>query len=131
MICRGASAYRLPLFRVMEVGMMESAGVTLLVYHVRFSFRRLRLVLLNARPGLRSMTVSGARGSFVVASHVRLNRRRVRRRKLRPRKLRRRKPRCHQSKRRRRRVQLLDLSRRVMKGAGVLCDRQWVRARNA
>jgi len=154
MICRAALAYRLGQHRlarlpVMEVGVMKSVGVMLLVYRVRFSFRRLRRVLLNAHPGLRSMTISGARESFVDASHVRLTPRRVQ-----PRKLRRRKPRrerrlqilrtlmCRRLKRhrqsrrrpqskRRHRVQLLDLRREVMKGGGVLCDLQWMKARNA
>ena len=149
MICRAALAYRLPLFRVRQVRMRESVGVTLLVYRVRFSFRRLRRVLLNAHPGLRSMTISGARESFVDASHVRLTQRRVQPRKLRRRKLRRerrlqilrtlmcRRLRRHRQSRRRRqskrrhRVQLLDLRREVMKGGGVLCDLQWMKARNA
>ena len=155
MICRAALAYRLGQHRlarlpVMEVGVMKSVGVMLLVYRVRFSFRRLRRVLLNAHPGLRSMTISGARESFVDASHVRLTPRRVQPRKLRPRKLRRDRRRlqilrtlmCRRLKRhrqsrrrpqskRRHRVQLLDLRREVMKGGGVLCDLQWMKARNA
>jgi len=150
MICRGALAYRPPLFRVQQVRMRESVGVTLLVYRVRFSFQRLRRVLLNAHPGLRSMTISGARESFVDASHVRLTPRRVQPRKLRPRKLRRdrrrlqilrtlmcrrlkrhRQSRRHRQSKRRHRVQLLDLRREVMKAGGVLCDLQWMKARNA
>ena len=148
MICRGALVYRLVQCRparlpVMEVEVMKSAGVMLLVYRVRFSFRRLRLVLLNADPVLHSMTISGARESFVDASHVRLNQRRVRPRKLRRRRLRRGRRRLqilrtlmcrqlrHRQSRRRRRVQLLVLSREVMKGGGALCGHHCLKVRNA
>ena len=93
MTCRGALVYRLVLCLVplvlhrvplaslpaMVVEVVTVVGVVmLLVCHVRFSFPRLRLVLRNARPVFRSMTISDARVSFVDVSHVRVNRRRVR-----------------------------------------------------
>jgi hypothetical protein len=99
MTCRGALAYRLGLFRVrlaqlrvrlalfpvMGVGFVTVAVVVTAVVamlmvgrRVRFSFRRLRLVRLNAGRGFRLMTISDARGSFVGVSRVRANPRRVR-----------------------------------------------------
>ena len=53
MICRGALVYLLPLFPVTAIGVMKSGGVMLFVYRVRFNFRRLRRVLLNADPVFR------------------------------------------------------------------------------
>src|SRR5689334_6814107 len=109
MICRAALVYRLVLLLVMvavvmvvavvmearvvmvlavlrvpvpmEARVVMETGVVMLLVgrRVRFSFQRLRLVLLNAGRVFRWMTISDARESFVDASRVRLNRRRVRR----------------------------------------------------
>jgi hypothetical protein len=95
MTCRGALAYRLGPFRVrvarlrvlfpvmgagfvtVVVAVMVVVVMLLVGRHVRFSFRRLRLVRLNARRVFRLMTISDARGSFVDVSRVRANPRRV------------------------------------------------------
>jgi len=139
MICRGVLVYRLALFRATAIGVMRSAGVVLLECRVRLNFQRLRRVLPNAVRVFRWMTISGARGSIVDASRVRPIPRRIRLRKLRRRRRRlqvlqalmcRQLRRRRQSGRRRHRVQLLDLSRAVMKDEDAWCGHRCLRVRN-
>lgn len=160
MICRGALVCRLAQYRLVRLPvrmvpfpMTLNVVVILLECRARFNFRRLRRVRLNAGPVLRWTTTSGARGSFVDASRVRpiprkiqavpplpqtgrtlVQRTLVRRTVVaRPivngRTLFRRLTTCRDQLRRRR-VQLLVLSRGLMNGPGVLCDLQWTKARN-
>lgn len=181
MIYRGALVYRLPQYRLaqyrpvrlpvrlVQIRLKLSVVVILLECRARFSFRRLRRVLLNVRRVFRWMTILGVRESFVDVSRALIPRRArvvhrlpqtgqtlvhqtvvhgtmirptlvlltlvrqivVARRIVNGRTLFRHRTSSRDRLKRRRRVQLFVPSRDLMSGPGVLCDLQWVKARNA